>query len=162
MAKMKPLFEYIGDPIFVMSITTNSSDGVAASDNNAGVPILGMSGVLFIELLGATDATDVSQMQIQYSSTGNASDAASSAAGWTCTDAIFAIHPHADEGLLSMLDFRIDAKSGMSDGAGKLYVSMAAAETGAAEHALIGIPYGGSRLLPATNAVTVVHAQSES
>ena len=162
MAKMKPLFEYIGDPIVVLAPATNSSDGVAASDNAAGVPVIGMSGVLFIELLGATDATDVSQMQIQYSSTGNASDAASSAAGWTCTDAIFAIHPHADAGLLSMLDFRIDAKSGIADGAGKLYVSMAAAETGQGLHSLIGIPYGGSRLLPATNAVTVVHAQSES
>jgi hypothetical protein len=160
MAKNQPLYEYIGDPIAVIAPSTHSSDGVSASDNAAGVPIIGMDGVLFIELLGATDATDVSQIQIQYSSTGNASDAASSAAGWTCTDAIFTIHPHASSPLLSMLDFRISAKSGLADGAGKLYATMAAAETGAAIHSLIGIPYGGTRLLPATNAVTVVHAQA--
>jgi len=160
MAKMKPLYEYIGDPICVLAPSTHATDGVLASDNLAGVPILGMDGVLFIELLGATDATDVSQIQIQYSSTGLASDAASSAAAWTCTDAIFTIHPSAATGLLSMLDFRISAKTGISDGAGKLYATMAAAETGDAIHSLIGIPYGGSRLLPATNAVTVVHAQA--
>ena len=159
MADMKPLFEYIGDPIMCIAPGTNSSDGNLASDLN-GVPILGMDGVLFIELLGATDATDVSQCQIVYSSTGAGSDAASSAAAWTCTDAIFTIHPHAASGLVSMVDFRISAKSGLSDGAGKLFATTVAAETGAAGSCVVGIPYGGTRLLPATNAVTAINADS--
>lgn len=160
--KNMPLYEYLGTAVTVISPSTQSSDGIAASDNAAGVPILGYDGVLFVEILGATDATDVSQMQIQYSSTGNASDAASSAAAWTCTDAIFTVHPHAAAGLLSMVDFSIRAKSGLSDGVGKLFASVAAAETGAAVTGLLAFPYGGTRLLPATNAVTVVYAQSES
>jgi len=160
MANNYPLFEYIGDPIMCIAPGTNSSDGALASDNN-GVPILGMDGVLFIEICGATDANDVSQVQIQYSSTGNGSDAASSAAAWTCTDAIFAIHPHAASGLVSMVDFSVRAK-GMADGAGKLFATTAAAETGAAGYCVVGIPYGGTRLLPATNAVTAINADSQS
>ena len=157
MSHNRPLHAYIGDPICVIRPGTNSSDGVAASDNASGVPILGYDGVLFIEILGATDANDVSQIQIQYSSTGNASDAVTSNAGMTCTDAVFTIHPHASVGLVSMVDFSISAK-GMTDAAGKLYATMAAAETGAAGHCLIGIPYGGTRIYPATNAVAVVSA----
>ena len=157
MSQNKPLHKFIGDPILVISPSTQSSDGIAASDNAAGVPIAGYDGVLFIEILGATDATDASQIQIQYSSTGSASDAVTSNAGMTCTDAVFTTHPAAAAGLLSMVDFNINAK-GMADSAGKLYASAAAAETGAAVTCVLGIPYGGTRLYPATNAVTVVEA----
>lgn len=161
MANMKPLYEWIGTAVCVIKPSTQSSDGVPTTDNIAGVPILGYDGVLFIELLGATDATDVSQIQIQYSSTGNASDAVTSNSGMTCTDAIFGIHPSAAAGKISLLDFSISAK-GMSDAGGKLFAVIAADETGAAGTTLLALPYGGTRLLPATNAVSVVHAESRS
>ena len=159
MADMKPLYQYIGDPIACILPKDGDTDGELASDN-VGVPILGMDGVLFIEILGATDATDVSQVQIQYSSTSAGSDAATSNAAWTCTDAVFTIHPHAEAtGLVSMVDVRVGAKN-FPDGAGHLFATTAAAESGSATICVIGIPYGGTRLLPATNAVTAINADS--
>lgn len=157
----RPLYEYIGDPILVLNATTNSSDGTSASDNSAGVPVGEASGCLMINVAVATDANDVAQWQIQYSSTGNASDAATSNAGWTCTDAIFATGPAATAGAVhSIVDVNLDSKAGFDAAAGKLFVTAAAAETGAATSLIIGIPYGGTRLYPATNAVTVVHADA--
>ena len=159
MADNRPLYEYIGDPITVIAPLTVTTAAFVASDCAAGVPILGADGVLFIETLGATDSTSVQQIQIQYSSTGLASDAVTSNAGMTCTDAVFAVWPAAAAGLTSMVNVNVRAK-GMADAAGKFYASIAAAEGGAVIAGLIGIPYGGTRLYPATNAVTVVDADS--
>ena len=160
MADLKPLYEFIGDPVLMLGGTTHASAAIAASDNLAGVPILGADGVLFIEFWGATDTSAAHQLQIQYSSTGNASDAVTSNAGMTCTDAVGSTNPQASVGV-KLIDLSVSAK-GMADAAGKFYVSMGAAETGAVNFGLIGIPYGGSRLYPATNANTVIRAESRS
>jgi hypothetical protein len=152
----RPLYEYIGDPITVIAPLTITTAAHVASDNAAGVPILGADGILFIETLGATDSTSVQQIQIQYSSTGNASDAATSNAGMTCTDAVFTVMPAASSGFTQLLHVDVKAK-GMSDAAGKFYATIAAAEGGAVIGGLIGIPYGGTRLYPATNAATVIN-----
>ena len=157
MPQLEPLYEYIGDPVVVIAPSTSSSDGISASDCAAGVSIDGYRGVLFIEIRTATDANDASQVQIQFSTTGNASDAVTSNASYTATDAVFAAGPAASSPLISMLHFDVAAK-GMETGS--LFASIAAAETGGAEIGLIGIPYGGTRLLPATNAVTVVDADA--
>ena len=161
MANMKPLYEFIGDPILLISGSTHASAAITASDNLAGVPILGADGVLFIEFWGATDASDAHQFQVQYSSTGNSSDAVTSNSGMTCTDAVGSTNPVASAGITKLLNFNVSAK-GMADSAGKLYVSMAAAETGDATFGILGIPYGGSRLYPATNALTALNAESRS
>lgn len=159
MADNRPLYEYIGDPITIIAPLTITTAAHVASDNAAGVPILGADGVLFIETLGATDSTSVQQIQIQYASNGLASDAVTSNAGMTCTDAIFAVMPAAASGLTSMVNVNVSAK-GLTSAAGKFYATIVAAEGGAVIGGLIGIPYGGTRLYPATNAVTVVDADS--
>jgi hypothetical protein len=135
-----------------------STGAIVADSTTTGVVIGGYSGVLFIEILAATDADDVHQYQVQYSSTGNASDAVTSNAGMSCTDAIFPIHPGATAGEVRLLDFDIGSH-GLADRAGALFVSAAAAEGNAESHVcIIGIPYGGTRMYPATNAITVVNA----
>lgn len=158
MPSNRPLYKYIGDPITVITFSTHSSDGIAASDNTAGVPIGGYAGVLFLECVGAASSDNAgSVIQIQYSSTGNASDAATSNASMSCTDAVFAALSTDIANTVRMLDFSIDAK-GLPDAGGKLFATVAAGETGAAVFGLIGIPYGGNRIWPATNAATVVVA----
>jgi hypothetical protein len=112
--------------------------------------------VLFILAYGATDANAAHTIQIQYSSTGAASDAATSNAGMSCTDAVFTTAIHVSGGI-TMMEFDLNAK-GLSDRAGKLYPLIAAAETGNARSALIAIPYGGHMHLPSTNANTVIIA----
>lgn len=161
MSQNKPLHKFIGDPIGCLCSSLSSAAWLA-SDTIAGVPILGADGVLFIEITGgtATDTTAVHAPQIQYSSTGNASDAATSNATMTCTDAIFtAAGPVGSLGDIKMVDVIVSSKTGMTDAAGKLYVSVPAAETAAGcQVAIIGIPYGGTRTYPATNANTPVVA----
>ena len=161
MADNRPLYEYIGDPIAMLGSSLSSAAWLA-SDMIAGVPALGADGILFIQVTAgtATDTTAVHQIQIQYSSTGLASDAATSNATMTCTDAIFAAAGPVDSlGDLKMVDLRISAKAGMEASAGKFYATIAAAETAAgAQVFLVGIPYGGTRLYPATNANTAVLA----
>ena len=154
MSYNNPLYQYIGDPItmYCQVVTTAT---IVASDNLAGVPILGADGILFIESLGATDNTALHQVQLQYSSTGNASDAVTSNAGMTCTDAIFTVMPAASGGLTELLDVNISAK-GLSDAAGKFYCTIVAAEGAGVIASVVGIPYGGTRLYPATNAATVI------
>ena len=158
MADQRPLYEYIGDPItmYAQVVTTAT---IVASDNIAGVPILGADGVLFIESLGATDSTAVHQVQLQYSSTGLASDAVTSNATMTCTDAIFTVHPAASAGLTELLNVDVSAK-GLSSAAGKFYLTIVATEGVGVIASVVGIPYGGTRLYPATNAATVINADS--
>jgi len=161
MADNKPLYEYIGDPNVLIGPIALSTSAIVADSTTVGVPVSGYDGVLFLEILAATDTSDVHQFQIQYSSTGNASDAVTSNATMTCTDAIWGVHPAAEPNQISILDFSIKDKD--IDG-GALFVSAAAAEntSGAVIGCIIGIPYGGTTIYPATNAITAVHAQSRS
>jgi hypothetical protein len=160
--KNQPLHQYIGDPLMLVNASTISTAAAfAASDNLTMIPIAGASGVLFIDFCVATDVNDVLHYQIQYSSAGDTTSGATSNAAWTCTDAIFTIHPAATAGTVhSIVDVNLDSKAGFDDAAGKLYISAAAAESGDAKHIIVGVPYGGTRSYPATNAVTVVHADS--
>lgn len=157
MSKNRPLYGYIGDGVLVLSGSSYGSAGTAASDNAGGVPVAGADGVLFALLYGATDANAAFTVQLQYSSTGNASDAVTSNAGMTCTDAIYTTSIHVTANQCHLLDYSVSAK-GMADAAGKLYASIAAAETGDAKIALVGFPYGGTRIYPATNANAVIVA----
>jgi len=160
MPSKRPLHKFIGDGILIITPSTQSSDGVATTDNLAGVPIAGVDGVLFVLSYGATDANAVFTIQIQYASNGTASDAATSNAGMTCTDALYTTTIHATASQIHFLDFDVAAK-GLPDRAGKLYATVAAAETGASNFSLMGIPYGGTRLYPATNANTVIVANDD-
>ena len=160
------LVSRLGDPLLLRTLSTMATDTSDSSSNAlwlTEVPVLGYDGVLFIEICGATDATDLHQIQICYTSlsTGTeGSDAASSAAGWTCSDALMTVGPRAAVGNINMLDFRFGQKE-MSGGF--LHGSIVGtAETGAATAALIAIPYGGTRLIPATNAITAVIADDKS
>jgi hypothetical protein len=155
-----PLYQFVGDPVVMFGPSTLSSDGTAAS-NLTGVPIKGADGILFLEIAGATDSAAVFQVQLQYSTSSAGSDAATSNALWTCTDAVFTIHPRAEADTVTVLDFRIGAKA-ISDASGHMHMTIAAAETGAVPITVIGIPYGGTRLYPATNAVAAVLADSQS
>ena len=161
MADNRPLYKYVGDPVVLIRPSTLSSDGTGTTVTGAaGIGIAGYDGILFQLILGATDANYAASVQLQYSSTGAGSDAATSNAGMTCTDAIYtATDLGASADQVYLLDFSIAAK-GLSDRAGKIFANIAAAETGATQATLIGIPYGGTRLYPATNAQTVVVADA--
>jgi len=153
---------YIGDPVCLFPSSTGlSSDGIPSSDLAKNIPLAGWDGVLFLEICVTTDATDLHQFQVVYSSGSTAgSDAATSNASWTCSDAIFAVGPHAAPGDIHMLDFRIGQKE---ISGGSLHLSLAAsAETGAAAATVIAIPYGGTSRFPSTNAITVVVADDKS
>lgn len=158
MPKMQPLYKWIGDPIAMLAGSTLSSDGTAltSDDDGKGIPTKGADGALLLLGYGATDADAAFSIQIQYSSTGYATDAATSNAGMTCTDAVFTTAIHVSGGV-TLMEFDLSAK-GLSDRAGKLFAIIAAAETGVASPQLIGIPYGGHMHLPATNANTVLIA----
>jgi hypothetical protein len=159
MSLYKPLYRWLGDPVVVIGPADISTAGIAASDNAAGVPIAGAAGVEFLLVVGLADTGLAMQVQIQYSSTGSASDAVTSNAGMTCTDAIFAQLTTDHGNSVHILDFSVEAK-GLSDAAGTLHASIAAAENGSSIFGLIGRPYGGHIHLPATNAITVVEARA--
>jgi hypothetical protein len=159
MSKNRPLYKWLGDPVCVLGPADHSTDGIVASNNAAGVPIAGAAGVEFLMLVGVSDSDNAMQVQIQYSSTGNGSDAVTSNAGMTCTDAVFAQLTSDHGSSVHILDFDVSAK-GLSDADGKLFVSIAAAENGASIFGIIGRPYGGHIELPATNAITVVEANA--
>jgi hypothetical protein len=156
MPKNMPLHAYIGDPVCLFAPAAISSNGQTASDAPNSIPLAGWDGVLFMEITGATDALDVHQFSLIYSTTAYASDGATSDAAWTTSDAVFVVGPHAAVGDIHMLDFHIGAKE-LSGGSLHLHLA-AADETGVAAGAVIAIPYGGTRRFPSTNAFTVVVA----
>lgn len=158
MSQNRPLYRYIGDPVRILGPSTLSSDGTGSTTIGS-VGIGGYDGVLFCLLYGATDANAAFTIQLQYSSTGATSDNATSNAGMTCTDAIFTTSIHVTANQVHLLDFDVAAK-GMADVGGVIGATIAAAETGAAAVSLIAIPYGGTRLYPATNAQTVIVARA--
>lgn len=149
------LHDYIGEVIQVVEADAYDSDNIAASDNDAGVPIQGFEAVLFILSAGDVGAGASAIVQLQYSSTGNASDAVTSNAGMSCTDAVFATVDTDSPNEVFLLDFRIDQK-GISDADGKLYAAVTMVKD--VDLALVAIPYGGTRRWPSTNENTVVVA----
>jgi hypothetical protein len=155
------LSAYIGDPVCLCpSSTVLDSDGLASTNFINSIPLAGWDGVLFLEICSTTDATDLHQFQIVLSTSIAASDAATSNATWTCSDALFTAGPHAAVGDIHMLDFRIGQKE-MDTGFLHLKLPVAT-ETGAATAMVIGIPYGGTRFYPSTNAFTIVVADDKN
>jgi hypothetical protein len=160
----------IGDPIAIRALATAFTTDVETSTDTiwlSSVPVLGYDGVLFIEICSATDSTDLHQIQIIYSSSSTdktalseSSNAASSAAGWTCSDALMTAGPRVDVGDINMLDFRFGQKE-MSGG--YLFAQLIPGiEAGAAAGALIAIPYGGTGRDPVTKSITPVIADHKS
>jgi len=159
MATHVELHDYVGQVITLIAADASTSDGLAASDNDNGVPILGYSNVLFI--LGVGDLVTGATLtpQIQYASTGTASDAVTSNATMSCTDAVFAAVDSDGDNEVYLLDFNILAH-GLSDAAGKLYVSFPAGDdTSKGEATVIAIPYGGTHHSPVSQENTVVSAK---
>jgi hypothetical protein len=155
-----PLYEYIGDPIVICS-TNPATDGLAASDCAAGVQNMAYEGILFLHIVGGGDSDWAGTIQFQYSSTGSASDAVTSNATMTCTDMVGSTVNNTDSGgNVKIIDVSIHEKAGVGDYAGKWFVSMAAAETGSVVQTVVGIPYGGTVIYPATNAEAAVYAKA--
>lgn len=158
MADNRPLHEYIGDPVVVIPFATHSSDGTEASDGTNGVPLIGASGVEFQLITGVTGTGLVQVVTVEYSSTGISTDVVTSNAGMTCSDAAFAALSSDDPDKVFILDFDVSAKG--LDG-GKLFVAVGAGIIGTSIYGVVGRPYGGTRLYPATNAQTVVTANAQ-
>jgi hypothetical protein len=155
----KYLTDNVGEMLMVVAPQALSSDGFNASDNDTGVPIAGLKSVAFLGLLGAVNGGSADAvLQIQYSSTGNASDAVTSNSTMTCTDALFTFNSDSPNEIF-IVNFDIDAK-GLSALAGKLFVSSAAAEHGSPLVAVAAIPVLATARMPATNENTVVDAVS--
>ena len=146
----------VGQMLMVVSPQTLSSDGFNASDNQNGIAIQGVSSVCFLGLLGALNGGVSTVLQILYSPTGLASDAVASNAEMTATDALFTFDSDSPNELF-IVNFDVDAK-GLTDEAGKLFISIAAAEHNAPLIAVAAIPVIATGRLPVTQENTVVNA----
>lgn len=155
MSKMR-MTQYIGEVTMVIEPDAYTSAAIAASDNDSGVSIAGMDGVLFILTVGDAAALTSLDVVINYSSTGNASDAGVSSDNWASTNALFATVDSDGVNEVYLLDLNIRSK-GMSDVAGALFASVAA-PSDAVDFGLVAIPYGGTRTVPSTNENTIVVA----
>jgi hypothetical protein len=153
---MGRLIDYVGQIYMVIEPDAYiATDGnIAASDNDSGVPIEGMEGVSFIALAGDIPAGGSVALAVQYASNGNASDAVSSNAGMTCSDALLTLDTDSPNEV-QVLYLDIEAK-GLSDNAGKLYV--AATLTGNCDFAVMAIPEPANVTLPASQENTIVVA----
>jgi hypothetical protein len=165
MADMRPLYKFIGDPIVIVAPSATSTDGINASDCAAGVPVEGAAGVMLLMATGTWTSNSAHTVTAVYSSTGLASNAASSAAGWTMSDAAYSAFDTDGVGdtdtLPSNACFIMDidlSKKGITDENGKIFIDIAAGETGGMISSVIGIPYFGNKMLPCTNAQTVIEA----
>lgn len=142
---MSSLIDGLGTPV-LMAYGMDSDGDAAASDNDAGVSILGTCGVLLFAIGDAGVAeSETATIQFQYSSTGSASDAATSNAGMTCTDAVLTFSTTSSNAAIQTVYFDT-ARKNIQDGPGKLYCTV----TG--EHSdnitVVGIPVIGTGTLP--------------
>jgi len=143
--------DYIGAPVLLFGPcnTDMSSAALASSDLLTGVSIKGMDNILFLIAHGAVvgEGGDYS-FQVQYSSTGSASDAASSAAAWTCTDAIltFTTAVCGAAGVYTIL-FDVSAK-GLSDAAGRLFGIWTGSSAARQDIEILAIPFPATATLP--------------
>ena len=148
--------DYIGTPIFVHASTNaTGSDALAASDNIAGVSVGGIQSILFLVSHAAVigEGGAGAQVQFQYSSTGNDSDAATSNATMSCTDAIitFTTAVNAAAGIYTV---EVDCRAKeWADRGGKLY---AAVRNDSTSNLIVqAVPLGGTGSFP-LYAVTVL------
>jgi len=153
---MSALIDEIGEVITLFGPDAYGSDATAASDGDAGIPIVGMRGILFVLAVGDLTATGTVTVALNYSSTGNASDAGTDTDLWHASDAVFAAVDSDGENETYLLWLDLQAK-GMADAAGKIFATMSAPPK-AGELSLIAIPQMQTSRVPCTNANTVVRA----
>lgn len=144
------LHQKIGDPINMIVPAEYATD-VTSTAITAGVPISGADGVMFLLATGDL-GTDSLTVNIEYSSTGTASDGGCSTTVWAASDATFGAIDSDGENELYIMDINLGLK-GMSDVPGKFFANLN--NTGGSGACLIGIPYN-LKYYPATNANTVV------
>lgn len=156
---MKELFMDIGNPIVLYGAAIATDVAKAASDCAAGVPIKGMCSVLFTLIHAGVAEQEAPTFQIQYSSTGLASDAVTSNAGMTCTDAVFTYSTASSNAAVQLLHFDISAK-GLLDGAGKLFATRTASGANLLTGSLAAFPILGTSRLPASLTSDVTTANS--
>lgn len=142
-------------------LSTVSSDG-SGSSNATGVNIQGMESVLFIVssiIAGTTDggASDGSiNVQIQYASNSSSgSDAATSNATMSCTDAIVTFTSTMAVGTLLTLEVNISAK-GFPDATGYLFPRVGGDSVSRVD--VVAIPYPATSALPIGQTVACVVA----
>ena len=155
----KFLTDNVGQILTVVAPQALSSDGFNASDNLNGIPTKGVSSICFIGLLGALNGGSADAvLQLLYSTTGLASDAAASNAGMTASDALFTFDSDSPNELF-IVNFDVDAK-GLTEAAGKLFISSVGAEHASPLIAVSAIPVLQTGRLPVTQENTVVNAGS--
>jgi len=155
---MALLSDHIGR-IVMCTLTTASSTPVTADTTGTVVPIQGMESVLFLTTLVTVPTTDGGAsdgsvyVRIQYSSTGEASDAVTSNAGFSCTDCIVTISSATTAGSILPLEINLSRKN-LQESAGVLVV-----ETGGDSVSVvrvIAIPNPGTSRMPITQTVATV------
>jgi hypothetical protein len=152
---MTLLSDHIGT-IVNCGVNSASSDG-SGSSNQTGVNIQGMESILFLciaRVAGTSDGT--TSVQIQYSSNSSSgSDAVTSNATMTCTDAIVTFTTAQAAGTLLPLEVNVSRKN-FPDGAGYLFPSIAADSVAVIR--VIAIPFPNGRTLPIAQTVATVIA----
>lgn len=142
------LSDQMGTPIFMTYTSNAASDAWAASDCIAGVSVKGAEAVLFLIVHSvAFDGTSGGgSVQVQYSSTGSASDAATSNTTMSCTDAVisFSSTVNAAAGMYTIY-LNTQAK-GLSDAGGKLFVAVQ--NDSATTLEVMAVPVLGTGTLP--------------
>lgn len=149
------LSEHIGNIIYC-TLSTVSSDG-SLSSNATGVNIQGMKSILFIsQTVVAATSDGTTTMQIQYSSASSSgSDAVTSNAGMSCTDALVTFTTAQAVGAIVTLEVDVERKN-FPDGAGYLFPSIAADSV--ARLQVIAIPVPATRTLPIAQTIATVVA----
>lgn len=150
---------------FDSTLAVLACDNTGTSDNPAstsdivgpGIPILGLKSVAFLVCVGALAGGTVA-VAVRYASNGKASDAASSTTVWTCSDAVMTITTNSTDGVYGadypyILDVNIEAK-GLSDAAGRLFVTLTAASNAVGVIGVVAIPIPGTAQIPITQART--------
>ena len=135
----------------VVPATYDSDTAILSSDNTNGVPIAGARGVLFLVAGGAVTATASYAFQIAYASNGTASDASTSSNVWTSSDCLVTLdsdNPNVISGVYVDI-----ASKGLSDAAGKLYVTNAVSAEGAG-FAIIAVIDPANARFPVTQETT--------
>ena len=162
---MGHLLDDIG-PIVLMldgdSANLTSDKGVA-SDWLAGVPVQGYSSILFIVTLLVGTSSDGNEagaatVQFQYSSTGSASDAATSNAGMSCTDAIISFDTDSAVNTVATLEFDLGTPNhaGILDSAGKIFGTFDVDSVAKLE--ILAIPRLGTATAPIAQTLAAVVA----
>lgn len=149
----------------VMSHVSSASSAGSGSSNATGIPIKGMESVLFICTMivaGSSDGSTTSDntavwMQVQYASNSSSgSDAATSNATVTCTDAIVKFTTEA-AGTIKTLEFVVGAKA-IDSQTGYIFPSIGGDSVSTMR--VIAVPYPRTAVLPIAQSTAIVVADA--